>query len=172
MTYARHDQMQRYYLANRERIVQRQKEYYLKNRDHIREQQREYDRGRYWENREQMLEKARKYREQHQDKIKMRRKQQDKKYYLKYKDTERYKQRQKEATIKRRYGNLELYQEAMLKYEGECAFACGKKAELVHHLDGKNIKNFPKEEVTNTLTNLLPLCLACHCWLHKPARRR
>lgn len=65
-----------------------------------------------------------------------------------------------------RFGSAERYEEAMLKYDGWCAFACDKEAELVHHLDGKSHKNAPRGEVDNSLENLLPLCNSCHTKLH------
>lgn len=64
------------------------------------------------------------------------------------------------------FGSVERYEEAMLKYDGWCAFACDKKAELVHHLDGKSINNSRKEDIDNSLKNLLPLCRICHSKLH------
>lgn len=84
------------------------------------------------------------------------------------KNPEKEKQIHKKSHLKRCFGSVEQYNEAMLKYEGECAFACGKQAEMVHHRDGKSIRNSRKEEVNNDLTNLLPLCIGCHTWLHKP----
>jgi len=67
----------------------------------------------------------------------------------------------------KRYGSVEQWQDAMLKYDGECTFACDGKAELVHHLDGKSIRNSPREDVDNSLKNLLPLCRSCHATLHE-----
>jgi len=73
--------------------------------------------------------------------------------------------------IKERFDSLERYNEAILKYEGECAFACGRKADRVHHIDGKAIHNSPQEQVNNELSNLLPLCRNCHMWLHRKKMR-
>lgn len=81
-----------------------------------------------------------------------------------------YPDRSKEIAIKmerrRRFGSVKRYNEAMLKYEGECAFACGRQAQSVHHIDGKSIHNSPKDQINNNLENLLPLCNSCHMWLH------
>jgi len=72
----------------------------------------------------------------------------------------------RETNIRRRFGTINRYNEALMKYEGECAFDSEHKAELVHHLDGKSIRNSTKEEVNNQPNNLLPLCKPCHMWLH------
>lgn len=74
--------------------------------------------------------------------------------------------------IKSYFGSVLRYQEALQMYEGDCAFACGNKAEMVHHRDGNSIRNSREGPVINILNNLLPLCKACHAWLHKPAKRR
>lgn len=107
--------------------------------------QREHDQRYYQEHNDEILEKHRQYYQQH-----------------KVERLEYAQQRQ----IKRMYGSEERYNQGMLKYEGECAFACGKEAKLVHHIDGKNILNSLKEEVNNDLSNLLPLCRGCHNWVH------
>lgn len=83
------------------------------------------------------------------------------------KNPEKMRQMTKRKHLKSYFGSVERYNEAMLKYEGECAFACDKQAELVHHIDGKAVHNSLKEEVNNELNNLLPLCNSCHIWLHK-----
>ncbi len=69
---------------------------------------------------------------------------------------------------KRCFGSLENYQNAMQKYDGWCAFTCDKKATLVHHLDGRSVKNRQKVflKINNTLQNLIPLCRSCHRKLH------
>jgi len=81
---------------------------------------------------------------------------------------ERARQRNKKWVATNHFGSLETYEEAMLKYDGWCAFACDKEAEVVHHLDGKSVRNSPREEVNNNLKNLLPLCRSCHSKLHHP----
>ena len=78
---------------------------------------------------------------------------------------ERTKEMSRNAGKKHAFGSLERYEEAFYKYDGFCAFACGKEAKLVHHMDGKSIHN--KYEPNNNLSNLLPLCRACHMQLHK-----
>jgi len=74
----------------------------------------------------------------------------------------------KDIEVKHRFGSVERYEEAMLKYDGWCAFACDKKAEMIHHLDGKSIHNSSRKDVDNSLKNLLPLCRSCHAKLHHP----
>ena len=66
------------------------------------------------------------------------------------------------------FGSAERYEEAMLKYDGWCAFACDKKAEMVHHLDGRSTRNRHEtfSKIDNTLENLIPLCRGCHSRLH------
>ena len=76
------------------------------------------------------------------------------------------KERRKNTKATERFGSLERYEEAMLKYDGWCAFACDKEAEMVHHLDGKRVHNSSGEDIDNTLENLLPLCISCHSKLH------
>lgn len=71
-----------------------------------------------------------------------------------------------ECNLRFRFGTVENYMEAMRKYDGWCAFACDKKSELVHHLDGKSSYNSFKQDINNNLQNLLPLCRSCHGWLH------
>jgi len=80
---------------------------------------------------------------------------------------EKTKQIQKRYKIKYYFDSVERYNEAMLKYDGECAFACDRKAELVHHLDGIAYHNSSGENVDNSLKNLLPLCKSCHATLHE-----
>ena len=77
----------------------------------------------------------------------------------------------REHRLNSRFGSVERYEEAMLKYDGWCAFGCDK-AELVHHLDGKSVHNSPIEDVDNNLKNLIPLCNSCHTKLHKWKRRK
>ena len=76
----------------------------------------------------------------------------------------------KEWKVTNHFGSLERYEEAMLKYDGWCAFACDKEAKLVHHLDGKSVRNSPRQDVDNSLQNLLPLCRSCHTRLHHTKR--
>jgi len=102
-------------------------------------------------------EYSRKWREENREKDKERKR----KYRRDNPDYER------KHNIKDRFGSLERYREALIKYEGECAFACDRKAGLVHHLDGKSTWNSVKTEVNNDIRNLLPLCNSCHTWLHK-----
>lgn len=101
-------------------------------------------------------EYSRKWREENREKDKERKR----KYRRDNPDYER------KHNIKERFGSLERYREASMKYDGECAFACGRKVGLIHHLDGKSTWNSPRTEVNNNLSNLLPLCFSCHSWLH------
>lgn len=110
---------------------------------------------------EQHKDEKREYDKQYQLLHKHKIKEQQKKYRVEHR-RESY-----ERGFKQRYGSIERYTEGMEKYDGWCAFACDRKAYLVHHMDGKNIFNSPKEEVNNDLSNLLPLCLGCHNWLHR-----
>jgi len=100
----------------------------------------------------------------------------DKKYRVAHREKRREHQRKWHANnpkyaktwqINNHFGSLERHEEAMQKYDGWCAFACDEKAELVHHLDGKAVHNSPKENVDNSLRNLLPLCRSCHMKLHR-----
>ena len=119
------------------------REWRVNNREKI----REYDRGWAANHPEKMREKCRKRTANYSEK------------------------QQKEAkarATKNHFGSLERYEEAFFKYDGWCAFACDDKAELVHHLDGKSVNNSPREEVDNSLQNLLPLCRSCHMRLHHP----
>lgn len=70
------------------------------------------------------------------------------------------------------FGNIRRYLEAFYKYDGLCAFGCGAEAYLVHHLDGKNVRNSKIDQVNNDLDNLLPLCNPCHTSLHRVAQHR
>lgn len=70
------------------------------------------------------------------------------------------------------FGSIERYNEAMNKYDGWCAFACDREATLVHHMDGKNVRNSNREKVDNDLGNLLPLCDVCHKKLHNIVNHR
>ena len=83
---------------------------------------------------------------------------------------EQARRRNKKWVAANHFGSLERYEEAMNKYDGWCAFACDKKAGLVHHLDGKSVRNSLREEVDNSLQNLLPLCRGCHARLHNTKR--
>lgn len=56
-------------------------------------------------------------------------------------------------------------------YNNQCAFGCGKKPTLIHHIDGKNIYKNKRCNVNNNLSNLLPLCLSCHTSLHNQAKK-
>lgn len=118
------------------------------------EETREYMRLWHIRNKDRLRESRREYRKEYQRKWNAR-------------HPERKKEIDRKAGAKRRFGSVERYNEAMLKYEGECAFACGRQAEMVHHINGKSIRNTPNEEINNNLSNLLPLCIGCHTWLHK-----
>jgi len=134
----------------REKQRERNKRYYQNHKD----EQREHSYRYYREHRDEMLEKGRQRYQKHREErlVTMRQ------YSSLHSQT---------GNQKYLYGSVERYNEAMLKYEGECAFACGKKAEAVHHIDGKACSNSPKQEVDNRLSNLLPLCKGCHNWVHK-----
>ena len=143
---------------------QYQRQYYVKHKAEIlehqhehRDRKREYDKQYYLLHRDEVIERK-------------------KKYYAHYSEgIKEYCRAHPEGghnrSLKRKCGSVEKYNEAMLKYDGWCAFGCDRKAYLVHHMDGKNIFNSPKEQVNNNLSNLLPLCLKCHGWLHHKSGR-
>lgn len=123
------------------------------------------DNAEYWKewqtnNREKFLEYQNKWYAKNTEKMR--------EYYKKRRTNYREKvlRYERNSKVIRYFGSLERYEKAMFKYDGECAFACDKRAELVHHIDGKNIRNSPKGNVDNSLKNLLPLCRSCHMWLH------
>ena len=113
------------------------------------------------DNREKMREYRRKWREKNPGYYKG--------WYIE--NTERQLGYDKKQKQKYRFGSMERYEQAFSKYDGWCAFACDKEAVLVHHLDGKSVRNSPRKEVDNNLSNLLPLCNSCHSKLHNPKKR-
>jgi len=120
-------------------------------------------------NKEETREYMRLWHIRNKDRLRESRREYQKEWHRQWnaKHPERKKEIDRKAGRKRRFGSVTRYKEAMMKYEGECAFACGRQAEMVHHRDGKSIRNSTSKEINNNLDNLLPLCIGCHTWLHK-----
>ena len=72
----------------------------------------------------------------------------------------------REHRIIERFGDLETYYAALNKNSGLCACGCGRKANCVHHKDGRSIRNSPLELVDNRQSNLMPMNKRCHDWFH------
>lgn len=157
-----------YYLKNKEKIKERNRKWYANNLKKATEYRKKY----YLENKEKFKERSKKWKANNPEK----KAQIDRKWRANNPGyTKEWRAANREYEIRqnreRHFGSNERYEEAMLKYDGWCAFACDRKAELVHHLDGKSIHTSPIKEVNNSLSNLLPLCVSCHMKLHKYKRK-
>lgn len=120
------------------------------------ETKRSHDRVYYQKHRSKILEYQRKYRQENKIKI------------SEYRAIYREKNRENWSEYGKVYlfGSLSRYLEALQKYDGQCAFGCENLAQLVHHMDGKSVRNSTKDQINNELDNLLPLCRPCHAALH------
>lgn len=92
-------------------------------------------------------------------------------YFIEYRKEhgEQAKTWNKTAKTKERFGSVERYEKAIGKNEGYCAL-CNDKATEVHHTDGQSTRSLspiPRKQINNDLSNLLPVCKACHGWLHR-----
>ena len=85
---------------------------------------------------------------------------------LKKKWREEHPNYSRERRIIERFGSLETYETALNKNGGLCGCGCGRKANCVHHKDGRSIRNSPPELVDNRQSNLMPMNKRCHDWFH------
>lgn len=138
--------LKEYYQTNREKLLARSKEYRKAHKKEIAAyEKRHYQENRgkrlacvrayYQTNKEKCLTRVKKYREDHKEEI------------------SNYK---KEQWNKNHFGGNR--DRAMIIDNGQCGFLCGKKAALVHHLDG--------DPDNNKLKNLIAGCRSCHALVH------
>jgi len=136
------------------------KEYKLKNKEKVQKINRKWrQENREWNNQRHWL-----YRKKNPDKVKL----WEKNRYEKHRERRIFLA--KINRLIREFDSVELYYKILYKYDGWCAFACGRKAELIHHKDGHSISNSDPKIVKNEFENLIPLCRSCHVTLHNKVR--